>query len=157
MATNGETPAPPRVATIAERIKMSSKKRKAECYELDTKTHRNNNGLALINKLLCKRILKLEARVEQMEAKKRRKSDKPPTEKQLAQWATFSARVQTAKTLYKAQPERTADAWKLAMRQAQIVNSGGDPSAAVHPSDEAAVSIDAIYNDINAAMAVDSK
>lgn len=75
-------------------------------------------SLQMQNKLMAKEIVRLEQKIERLKAKHPKREKRPPTAKQLAQWAEFSGKVQKAKEIYHAQDERSSAAWSRAMKQA---------------------------------------
>lgn len=110
---------------IPPKKKIDKKKGKKSSEEFGgRKRSKKELSLEMQNKLMAKEIVRLEDKIERLKKKHPKREKKPPTAKQLKQWAEFSGKVQKAKEIYHAQEERSSEAWSRAMKQANATVDG---------------------------------
>lgn len=102
----------------------AAKKQKKAFYASEAGKKKLDNTTELVNTLLAKEVQRLKAKNETLKKKTKPRKKQPPTQKQIAQWNKFSARVARAKQIYTEAGVKSSEAWSEAMRKAK--NDIGD-------------------------------
>jgi hypothetical protein len=103
---------------LQKKIGKGKKKKKAASSDDEKPRNKSMIQQEEINRLLAKEVARLRAKNEALKAARPKRQKRPPTAKQMKQWAEFASKVARAKEIYYGQAERSNDAWSRAMSEA---------------------------------------